>query len=67
MKMTGRPGQTRPLAKERENEENISLVEDKKNREDIEKSRRKYSNKSRHQRQILNDFAWQSVPSNLHL
>ena len=38
MKMTGRPGQTRPLAKERENEENISLVEDKKNREDIAKA-----------------------------
>ena len=65
--MTGRPGQTRPLAKEEENEENISLAEDKKNREGHSKSRSKYKNKSRYQRQILNDFAWQSVPSHLHL
>ena len=53
--MTGRPGQTRPLAKERENEENISLTEDKKNREGHSRSR-----------QIVKDFAWQSVPSHLH-
>ena len=54
--MTGRPGQTRPLAKEKENEENISLTEDKKNREGHSRSR-----------QIVNDFVWQSVPSHLHL
>ena len=63
--MTGRPGQTRPLlAKEKENEENISLAEERRKEKDIAEAK---ANKSRYQRKILNDFAWQSVPSHLHL